>query len=293
MSSTKLLIVGAGVMGSVVGRWAQKNGYAVTWFDDGRPLSGSAASAGMIIDTWSPLTPVEHSRALHVLEETCGLLSVRFPQATRQDVIGLFVPPRKFLVPHMPLQDAGPEIPWPVKRETVLKVGAGWLVTANSTYTGRVLIATGSWAPELWFKADKVRALAGTSYLLSKELIPAKEAFHQKRYPFLVEWAPYKQIMAFERDLDTVWIGDGTSILRKNYTPARETGSRQRCMDVLGVDLGEPMIRPVTGLRPYVQGVKRGVCEKVMDKTWLLTGGGKSSTILSAHYALQLIKEFK
>jgi glycine/D-amino acid oxidase-like deaminating enzyme len=269
----KLIIVGAGVMGSVVGHWARHHGHEVVWYDDRREGAGSIPSAGLIYTPWSPLSGDALTCGLKILDTLYGLNIVTFPEHKGKPRVASSVSPVTFLA-------RGPQ----VITARVTKVGAGWVILEDgSTDVGKVLLATGSWVPELFSNevTRRIRALAGTAFIWKGRPVQT----------VLREWAPYKQIMAFERDPGYTWVGDGTSILRQNYGAARLAQSQSRCTTAFSRIDAAPF-RTITGYRPYIQGMKAGLCEQVMDRTWVLTGGGKSSTILAAHYAQQLLKEW-
>jgi hypothetical protein len=107
--------------------------------------------------------------------------------------------------------------------------------------------------------------------------------------PILKTWAPYKQLMVFNRDINTIWAGDGTSILPKNYSELRQKDSFDRIVRAVGFT----PTKQITGYRPMVVGQKSGVCERIHSNTWVVTGGSKNGTIFAAIAANRLLKEIR
>jgi len=258
-----LLIVGAGVMGAVLGRYAQRHGLQVVWFDDARPGAGTPASAGLMHAPWSPLAPDAYRKALDVLAEVSrtGLHWVEFP---KQGSIP-FVSPRLLQVP--------------AERERVLSVQKGTLLTERGvSYTGTVVIAAGVWSGVLAHNlCAPIQSLAGSAFLWQGAPLQ----------PLLQPWAPYKQLLAFERDLGWTWAGDDSAILAQNYSLVRERESLARC--AAAVDRGTWSAHVIQGYRPTIRGQKTGLCVRIAPHTWVLTAGGKSSTILAGHYAPRIV----
>ncbi len=266
----RVIIIGAGVVGSVAAKLATEAGHEVSVYDDRRPLAGSVASAGVMHPGWAPVTPERRLEALRILDRLYGVQTASFfDPRTGKSLDVEYLSPKQYL--------------WrkPLK-ETIRQAGKGWAIAADgSTKVGHVLVATGAWAPELVYGA-RVEATMGTGFWW-------KDACVERNV--LTAWAPYKQVMVFNRD-GGVWGGDGSAILAKNYSGAREAQSLGR---VVSVQLPYPLRAAgipakLRGLRPVIKGNKQGFCGEVMRQCWMATGGSKSSTLLAALWAQEFVE---
>lgn len=266
---SNVAIIGAGVTGSVIARVLQNAGHKVAVIDDARDHRATPASAGIIHPNWvGAFSKTEVDNGLVLLHELYGLRVVTFPDNT----VARQLSPRQYLWPH------GKIVPFKVSRLNGMDIELSDGRVMHPTYT---IICTGCWANELaGYKIPPVRTTAGTAFLYAHTNIAG---------PILKTWAPYKQIMVFNRDEDTIWAGDGTSILPKNYTEERKQASLERIRNAVGFT----PTSSVTGWRPAVVGQKGGVCDKIASNTWVVTGGSKNGTIFAAIAANRLIKEIR
>lgn len=267
---SNVAIIGAGVTGSVIARAMEEAGHKVGVVDDARPFRATPASAGIIHPNWVGAFNKDEVRdGLMLLDKFYGLKTVNFPDGSSARQLS----PAQYL--------------WPEGKTIHKKVighspqGNVELDNGQIMHPTYIIICTGCWANELaGDKIPPIKATAGTAFLYRHTQLAA---------PLLKPWAPYKQLMAFNRDVDTVWAGDGTSILPKNYTAEREQASFERIKRAVGFT---PTHR-ITGWRPMVVGQKSGVCAKIGSNTWVVTGGSKSGTIFAAIAANRLLKEIK
>lgn len=172
-----------------------------------------------------------------------------------------------------------------VKKMDVTEIDSatGRVTVRGGRYTEStmVLVAAGVWSSELVPALPKIQSLQGTSFLFAGELDRAH----------IRPWAPYKQVVVYPIAPGIIWAGDGTAILRANYTQTRIEQSRERCESFLRDILGTVpnFIRQSTGLRPYVEGHKAGYLAQVGQRAWVSTGGAKNGTILAAIQAQRFI----
>lgn len=268
---SNVAIIGAGVTGSVIARVLEGAGHKVGVVDDARQFRATPASAGIIHPNWiNAFKKDEVVEGLRLLDKLYGLRQVTFPDGS------------------VAQQLSPTQYQWPAGKTIVRKVvGLNGmdveLDNGASMHPTYIVICTGCWANELaGNKIHPIRATAGTAFLYTGMNLPQGGSI-------LKPWAPYKQLMVFNRDSDTIWAGDGTSILPKNYTKEREDASFERIKRAVGFT----PTRRVTGWRPMVVGQKSGVCEKIANNTWAVTGGSKNGTIFAAIAALRLIKEIR
>jgi glycine/D-amino acid oxidase-like deaminating enzyme len=265
---SNIAIIGAGVTGSVIARVLERAGHKVAVIDDARPNRATPASAGIIHPKWiDAFKKVEVTEGLMLLDTLYGLQQVWFGAECANQLS-----PAQYL--------------WPEDRiihRKVARLNGAYVILEDDRVmkADYAIICTGCWANELaGDKIHPIRATAGTAFLYDGMRIEK---------PVLRTWAPYKQLMAFNRDRSTIWAGDGTSILPKNYTFQREQASFERIKAAVGFT----PTRRVTGWRPMVVGQKSGVCEKIDSATWVVTGGSKNGTIFAAIAALRLLKEIR
>lgn len=266
---SNVAIIGAGVTGSVIARVLERAGHKVAVIDDARPNRATPASAGIIHPKWIDAFKKDEVRdGLLLLDRLYGLNTINFPDGSCASQLS----PAQYL--------------WPEEKviyKKVTRLNGAYVILEDDRVmkADYAIICTGCWANELaGDKIHPIRATAGTAFLYDGMKIEK---------PVLKTWAPYKQLMAFNRDRGTIWAGDGTSILPKNYTLEREQASFERIKAAVGFT----PTRRVTGWRPMVVGQKSGVCEKIGTFTWVVTGGSKNGTIFAAIAALRLVKEIK
>jgi hypothetical protein len=254
-----LLVVGAGLFGSLAAGWARHRGLEVEVFDPGLPGAASPAAAGLFKEDWAGGRLREHYlRALPVLERLYGVGTVSL---RRDDGVAepfLFVPPRLVLEPH------------PARAE-VTAVGDGWVETAGGRREGWVYVAAGVWC-ERFFPGLGVHGRAGSAYLFAGERPGRTRAL-----------GPRRQAHAFVRDPGTTYFSDGTA--ERLHAPAHDDQTLGRAADM-------GLVAPVTrlhGARPYAPGGV--VFRKLGSRLWLATGGRKMGTILGASCARLLVDE--
>ena len=108
-------------------------------------------------------------------------------------------------------------------------------------------------------------------------------------HPFIRPWAPYRQIVAFNRG-DGLWVGDGTAVKPETFTAERLQKSMVRCAGAVGLpglEKNGPEI--VIGHRPYVPKVKPCYL-KIQRGLIVATGGAKNGT-LAAGWAAHKVGE--
>jgi hypothetical protein len=275
----KVIIVGAGLFGSVCGAYAAKAGYDVTYVDDRRPLAGSPPSAGLIKPSWLQGFGTAGHTGLKVLDELYGLEDLTFtmrPGGLKVKVH--YINPRKVLAKN-------------VVHQRALQVSNGVvLLSDHSTLVGRVLVTAGVWCRELIKNMPPVQALAGSAFLYSGTV----------EHPTLELWAPYKQIKVFNCEPGIIWTGDSTGVKPESYTPSRQRASAERCERALAQAGAQGLVNPapylhgqVTGHRPLVSGSKEGYFSQVDPWTWVATGGGKMGSVLAGYHATRFVEALR
>lgn len=280
---TNVLIVGGGLFGSFAAILAAKAGHNVTVFDDGREFAGSKPAACLMKPSWMSGLGEIGREGLKIVDETFGLrvIPFRFAGAT---VDVFWVDPAEIF------REAARVSRLVV--EPVREAGDGWLDMeyAQRRPGGTVLIAAGVWSFDLlrsyfWPVGKKpvMKSLVGAAFTFSGK----------PKEPTIRVWAPYKQLVSFEREPGTTWVGDGSAILAKNWTAERQADSLLRCSHfVFPAPLpGQvPLLKTQVGYRPYVEGYKAGYFAQLAPKLFVSTGGAKNGTVLAAYYAKKFVE---
>lgn len=272
---TSVLIVGGGLFGSMAAIFAAKAGHDVTVFDDNRPFAGSKPAACLMKPGWMSGLGDIGKEGLKIIDETFGLQTIQFDigLGVKSDVF--WVDPARIFAEARKVARWFPEKVHAVADDGFISVGDGYI-------SGAVLVATGVWAGELIPGLPKIDALTGAAFTF-EGVVP----------PSIRVWAPYKQLVAFEREKGTTWVGDGSAILAKNWTDAREEASFKRACNLLGRAKHTKLIKIDVGYRPYVKGHKAGYFAQLAPKLFVSTGGAKNGTVLAAYYARKFVEALK
>ena len=277
------VVVGAGIFGSLITRALRRSGLTVLTVDDRRPDAGSAPAACLMRPSWfSSLGKEVYEPALSKLDELVGVQELSFTVApTNIKTKVSWCDPKKVLLDQSEVRT--------VRVSRIERVNDGWFVAFdNSAFdTGlvrhplvpvsarMVIVAAGIWTPMLVPEVDVV-GQAGIAWLWPSDDIAE---------PFIRVWAPYKQIVAFNRG-DGLWVGDGTTVRHWNETHRNKAYTR--CKDAVGKTKSAPI--GLFGYRPYVQDAKPCFLKEVKKGFWVATGGAKNGTLAAGWCADQITK---
>lgn len=281
-----VLIVGGGLFGCIIAKKLAVEGMNVCVIDDGRPLSGSQAAACLMKPGWaSAMTSPEYDTAIDLLEGLFGpVTEVRLRARPTQKQI-----PVSWLNPRTILHQDG-NVEW--VRGRVLEVTADNHVKTDCADGGRrhdwarhVILCTGAWVKEL---------VPELSAIVTPKGGYAFTWVGQIADPFLQVWAPYRQIIGFNRGPGEVWCGDGSALIEKTFTSCGSMHkSMERCVAALG-DAVRPEDGPkiLAGYRPYFSGVKAPALVRTLrNGLHVATGGGKNGTLGAAWSAKQFVEK--
>jgi glycine/D-amino acid oxidase-like deaminating enzyme len=254
-----LLVVGAGLFGSMAAAHARSHGVEAVVFDPGLPGAASPAAAGLFAEHWAGRKLAEHhARALPLLERAYGVRSVTLTHDDGRAESLLFVPPAAVLEPE------------PV-RQLVTAVGDGWLEAGGRRYEGWVFVAAGAWSDSL-VPGPGVDSREGAAFVFAGEgLARIRQA------------NPRHLAIAFSRDPGLTYFSDGTA--ERDYTAEHERLTLDRAADL---GLTGP-VRRLAGRRPYTPGGPAFF--RAGRRTWVATGGRKMGTVLGASFARRLVEE--
>jgi glycine/D-amino acid oxidase-like deaminating enzyme len=270
----RVIVVGAGLFGSVAALYAHRKGADVLVIDRGEELAGSGPAACLMKPGWLSKMGANARTGLDLLDELYGLTTIKFRMGPVLTDVH-WVDPDRILLRRRSLPD-GIEL----RSDNVTEVGDGYvvlndreLVTADA-----VLVAAGVWTNQLLRdKVPRIAAMAGAVSYFAGQVLE----------PFIKPWAPYKQLVGFNIKRDVTWVGDSSAILHQNWTPDRERQTLERELGAVP-HLEHRLIATRTGLRPYVKG-RIGLFEQVSKRLFVSSGGAKNGTVLAAYQAKQFI----
>lgn len=277
-------IIGSGLFGSIIGANLRKNGRSVVFIDANYKEAGSKAAACLMRPSWlNSMKGEVLDRSMETLDSLYGMQQIDFDVAKVLPVKVNWIPPKKILV----------EKPLIGKVGSLVKTDEGYLLKLSTPVVGyfekiearTVIIAAGIWTPQL-IPMDEMKAQAGVAFVWRDMTI-------QK--PFITPWAPYKQLVGFNRG-DGLWMGDGTSILWRNWSQETTKLSYLRCAKAIGRvglgDSGRGRVDTFFGIRPYAQ---RPVCylENPLPNVWVATGGAKNGTAAAGWCAYEIERRTK
>lgn len=276
MRKQNIIVVGAGLFGSIAATLCRAEGHEVTVIDAGLPWAASKASGCVLAPSWlSSLSSAQIDTAMGVLRSLYTVHDLEF----QTNLLKKFKAQRV----HTPDVLVKPDV-----EGRVTGVGNGAVAVSidgrpSGQLFGKVLVAAGIGSRALLPRMPPIRALWGASML-----IPSK-----MKEPRLHVYAPYRQAVAFEMAEGWTWFGDGTALIEKTWMHERQAriqATVHRAGQLFKLrGLSTSQVRD--GARPYVEGYKAGYFGKVDKNTWVSTGGAKLGTVLAALQAHQFLKE--
>lgn len=270
-TSADVLVIGAGLFGNIIAKTLRRDRHEVLVVDAGFAGSGSKPAACLMKPSWfSSLGKDVYDPALALLDELYGIQDVQFKVGRMRTSVH-WCQPRQILqkadvAAHVFRIEHGASGRWTVDAK------GGLRFTAN-----KVIVAAGIWTENLVPVEGGVQGLSGIAFLCPTEHIDE---------PFVKVWAPYRQLVAFNRG-DGLWVGDGTAV--KYWKPERADSCRTRCMQAVGFEPKSDPI-PLFGVRPYVEQKPCYLAEAKKPGLWVATGGAKNGTLAAAWCASELTK---
>lgn len=260
----KIVIVGAGLFGSIATTLCRLAGHQVTLIDNNSPLAASPCAGNFFKPSWlTAMAPKAVELALNTLDTLYKVETVECvvcPERKRSVQLQ-WVNPRSVLLK-------------PDVEDVAAHLGYGEVLCSSGVpYTGKVLIAAGIGCASL-VNLPPMKALMGACLRVNTQL----------KTSAIQMYAPYKHAIAHNFGPSEVWAGDGAAIQQERWDyPTRVDLLKMRAR-VLGVSMrAENTVR--TGARPSVEGFKAGYFKKVMPNTWVSTGGAKNGLVLAAYQA--------
>lgn len=276
---TDVAVVGAGLFGSIIAKALRRAGRKVELIDDRRELSGSRPAACLMKPSWfSGLGPKIYRPALDKLDELYGVRDLELRVGPASALVH-WVNPRDIL---------GTEEVTEGRVVSIKQADKGWRVE-YATKLGpvldfpvrKVVIASGVWSGEL-VPVPGLSPRAGVAFTWEGQVPRGAES--------ITPWAPYRQLVIFNRGPEEVWASDGTAI--KVWKQEIEDLCCRRVTEAVGRAsraLATVPPKRLVGLRPYVKDAKPAYLQEHMPGLWVATGGAKNGTIAAGWCAAQLV----
>lgn len=277
----KIIVVGAGLFGSIAATLCRRAKHQVTVVDWGKGYEhrASIASGCLLKPSWlSGLSKEQILEGYQILDELYGVERLRFLNTgilggTHTNID--WVDPAKILVQTDIEGCAGLSKDGDLKVNIGKAGNPGWIKPKGD----KILIAAGCLSAA--FAPIHVKCLAGLSMRFKGQIDEPK----------MRVYAPYKQAVAFNINKKEVWFGDGTAILAHNWVQSeRLEQAIERADKYFGLKYDRKTTKVTVGWRPYVEGHKNGYFEQIHSNVWVSTGGAKNGTLLAALQAKRFLE---
>lgn len=268
------IVIGAGLFGQIITKALRAQGRDVVMVDASHAMYGSGPAACLMKPSWfSSLGKEVYEPSLGLLDELYGVQDIEFVTRPKLAKVNVhWIPPEKILEPRA-ISDKVVSID---EDNIVMASHGGWQAPL-------IVVAAGIWTEKL-LPQYKQTGQQGIAFMWPKATI---------REPFIQPWAPYRQLVAFNRG-DGLWASDGTAIKMENWSDSRAFQSRARVSMAVETAMGAPIETsepwPLMGIRPYAKGHKPCLLEEVRPGLWVASGGAKNGT-LAAGYCAHVIME--
>lgn len=265
-----VLVIGAGLFGSIIAAAFRRKGCSVIVIDDSREGRGSKPAACLMRPGWfSGLGKAVYEPSLKLLDELYGVQDIEFETNAKVSVKVHWCSPVTIL--------KSPDVQSIVRRTEACSGGWRAITDEGELEAKLLIVAAGVWTSALVsLGRDRILGQAGLACLWPKEKIER---------PFVRVWAPYKQLVAFNRG-DGLWVGEGSSVRAENWSSKSAATIEERCKKA--VEAKTPLI-PLFGIRPYVKD-KPCLLQQTAPNFWAATGGAKNGTIAAGWCAHELLQ---
>jgi glycine/D-amino acid oxidase-like deaminating enzyme len=271
---SKVLVVGAGLFGSIISTHARSRGFDVTVIGEPRRYEASPAAGCVLSPNWlSSLSAAQIEQAYAVLGEHYVLHDMKFRTSLLSFKAKRIDPASILVAPDVQARVVN------VRDGAVDYVQDGVAQTASGT----VVVAAGVWSRELVPGMPPIRGLYGASLRFPGQMDATLNVY-----------APYRQSVGFNIQPGTVWFGDGSALIQKTWEKeriARIAKTTERASQMFGAPLVSAEV--AEGARPYVEGHKGGYLNWVAEQLVVSTGGAKNGTVLAALHAHLIVERLQ
>jgi glycine/D-amino acid oxidase-like deaminating enzyme len=276
MADYDTVIIGGGLFGKMIAKALSVDGQTVLVVDRGERLAGSRPAACLIKPSWLGGMGEHRDPAMRKLSELYDVQELEFAVGA----LGVKIKMEKvfWVDPSTILRGGEPTNVLDADVQVINKLDHGWEVSmlingGQYEATARnVVVAAGVWTEQLLPQFRQTAQWGGALLYRNAKI----------KQPFIRPWAPYKQLVAFNRG-DGLWVGDGSALKHANVTKERMVETFNR--EAHAVDLNIWQASELEGLRPYTRDHKPCLLEEVEPSLWAASGGAKNGTIAAAHCA--------
>lgn len=276
------VVVGGGLFGQVIAKALRAQGKHVEVIDAKLQMAGSIPAACLMKPSWfTGLGEEVFKPALAMLDSLYGIQDIEFDVTTAAN-IKIWKQKVHWIPPADILSGS-------ITKGYVTKVEPGRVEfmdndgSRHELECKEVVVAAGIWTDKLieQYRPDLAqKGQTGVAFLW------ADRTTAPKIYP----WAPYKQLVKFNRG-DGVWVGDGTTIKPENWNRDRLETSLVRSWEYVDPQLKWKRPEALVGIRPYAKGHKPCMLEKLGPGLWVASGGAKNGTLAAGWAAHRLVEE--
>lgn len=287
-----VVIVGAGLFGSMTARLLENMGYETVVIDAGEPMAASKCSFGVWKEGWiNPIirAEVDHGRGL--LENIGGIEEVEFANLKngkyevfqRTDCSKILLQKKEANL--IPCKVSS------MRAKEVLYDDDRLVVTAKKA----VIVAAGVWTSQVLGLMNGLKNVPQVDSLWGATLDVGLKVEENR----VLEWAPYKQCVLVRNKTGNAFsFGDGCTVKNpKKGDPRIEKASNRiltNLYNIVGTRVSNDKITDVKeGYRPYLKKGSPNFINQHAPWLFSATGGAKNSTILCGHIALKLYEKIK
>jgi glycine/D-amino acid oxidase-like deaminating enzyme len=282
-----VVVVGGGLFGSIAADALSRAGMDVMLVDDKRPLSGSKPAACLMKPSWlTSMTKNQLDKSYSLLDEQYGLERIPFtltPTRALDMTVTRIRPSRVWAAVNKPNLIYEGQVTRVFNHDSGVDIAFG--SAAYSITAKHVVLACGSWANELAPWAPKPKPQAGWAFTWQD---------NRKVQPLISLWAPYRQLVVFNREEGEIWAGDGSALKPEKLTDwGRRDESMMRC--VRGAFPKEEekarfsQAEVIAGIRPYTEKSEGAPCFfETRGRVTVITGGAKNGTMAAGWCAARL-----
>lgn len=281
---TDVVVIGAGLFGSMIYRHLTDKGLDVVVIDRQHPMSASKCSFGVWKPGWvNNIIKEQVSDGMELLEKhSKGIRQIEIFNV-KKEKIELF---SKVDCSNILTTQFLEATVTGIKDKTVYfkdEHGEEEKIVVKKA----VIVAAGVWTTEILNLAGAKKSLPGVDKIWGATLELPDDVEENR----IMEWAPYRQSVLVRKDVGTFYFGDGATVKNPKDVDDPRVGVAsdrllQHLNDILQVTYDVDRIKSVNeGYRPYLKKGTPGFVAKHND--WLIsaTGGAKNSTILCGHVA--------
>jgi len=292
MNKPDVIIIGAGLFGSMTAKYLKKKGMSVSIIDDVHPMAASKCSMGVWKSGWiNKVIQEEAEQGMPLLDEVCGgIQELEFMNMDKWEVetfehvdCSLIINEKFIKGKVFGITDNGVNFTDLYGEKRTMWANKAVVVCAGS-WTGHILKESG-------YK-DNLPAVDrywGANFVVDMSVDVSR----------VQTWAPYKQNVLLKLSDSQFIFGDGATVKNPKDDDDRvDKVSRrleQHLNEIAGITVPKQKIVEIRqGYRPYLNKNGSGrFVNRHDDRLLSATGGAKNSTILCGHIALELYKSIK